>query len=202
MRQGGREGEPVEHLGDTLFGHIVILVFCPVASRNGALEALSDGFVAHDSLQAERGLVRIQVFFVLLLHLGDECAELLAVKALEQGASHFKTLLSVVVTVVLGRSAKPTRQQTVDHVADEVGLLQHAVRVSRNVRQQVVRQDSDREGQSLLLRVVEAGALLRDVVERLLSIANGLSLLKGGTQHLNHVSVIRIVDDQVLDGLI
>ena len=81
MGQGGCECKSVEHLRDTLFSDIIILILSPITSGNGALETFRDSLVAHNSLQAKAVLVRVEVFLVLLLHLSYESAKLLTIEA-------------------------------------------------------------------------------------------------------------------------
>ena len=63
----------------------------------------------------------------MLDHLLDELSEELSVQTRAEGTCHLKPLLAVVISVIFRGSAKGSNEKTIDHVADEIGLLDGAI---------------------------------------------------------------------------
>jgi len=157
--------QPIQGLRHTCLLDIVVLVFAPVARGESRLDAASHNLVLQGIGQSQRLEVGgSQLLVDVLAHVIRVLLELLSEYLSEKHASHVEALLAVVVSVVLSRPAECADEHSVGHVAHEVGLLEHAVRLRRDVWQEVALQQQRGEADTQSLLVLGLLRSLRNVV--------------------------------------
>eukprot|EP00754_Rhynchopus_humris_P041554 Rhum_TRINITY_DN25108_c0_g1::Rhum_TRINITY_DN25108_c0_g1_i1::g.181333::m.181333 len=201
VTEGAVVRQPVQHLRHSGADARVACASAPVARGHGVAEGVRHAVGALLHLLPRLELLALvhaglQLAGQLLRDLSDGDAE----ESGHEGACGVGTLVSEEVTVVFGTPSEEGLQQLVDHETDEVHLLQLAEVLHAHVGQQL--------GHQHLLRVLDTLRLLdslllagttSDEVERKRRRLDEGRPLQRGTQRLEHVSVVEVVDDVLHD---
>mmetsp|Transcript_10450 Transcript_10450/g.26295 ORF Transcript_10450/g.26295 Transcript_10450/m.26295 type:complete len:430 (-) Transcript_10450:421-1710(-) len=199
MTECGRESETVQHLSHSALG-AGGTTRAPVSGGQRVGQTFGDGFV----LDGARD-VHLTTFSQFLLeggaHLFGELTEELTEETTEKRTSQIQTLVTVVIAIVAGTTAQRTHDQTMNTVAEEVGLFGLVELTHRNVRQHLTLHDVLCVLETFVTTQTDHRTTTTDVVERHLTILNHVRLGQTGTKHVEHLPIggIEIVADVLED---
>lgn len=199
MREGRCEGESIQHLGNSCLLDITLLVLAPVACSQSTPKTSSDGVRLDGVSEVNLPLAHVELILDVLLHVLYDLAELLSEQVAQKGPSHVHALFAIVVAIILLSSPEGALNQTVYHVAHEVGLFHVALCLSRDVREQVCLEYLQSPLDTVPLVVAGCSTTPGYVVQSSILSHHAHGLLKGGAEGLTHVLVVRVIHYFVQD---
>lgn len=134
----------------------------------------------------------------MLLHISREVPEKLTEQTCKQSASHIKSLLTVVISVVLGCTSKSSCHESIAHVAHKVGFFEEATRSFVYVRQKVVFQELLRSAHMILSALLCIWTTSSNPLKGVFLGSDGRRLLDRSLQKVDHVRIGLIVNNQTL----
>lgn len=117
----------------------------------------------------------------------------------QKRARQVKPLSTKVISIVQFAPLQSSKQEPVDHVAKEVGLLVEVVGHHGDVRQHLLLEDLLSVAQPPIPLEAGGGAAPADEVERDRLVLDGESLLDGRLEHLKQLGVVPVVADVLED---
>mmetsp|Transcript_4384 Transcript_4384/g.10739 ORF Transcript_4384/g.10739 Transcript_4384/m.10739 type:complete len:763 (+) Transcript_4384:725-3013(+) len=194
MGQRRRKCKPVEHLRNP-GPHRGLRVSSPVARRKRVLQAIRDDSRLDGATR--KADVAVLVIFTLEIPHGIpvELPKQLPEEPTHERSGQIQALVPKMITIIGGSATQGHRQQSVDHVSQEIRLLELVSFVDPDVGQELPPQNVPRKSDPALAHGVLVGATLADEIECDALIHDARGLLDGGHERRHHFVVLEIVHD-------
>lgn len=206
VRQERGKSKSIEHLRDSCFKNVVVLIFAPISSGKRGTKTTSDSFrfdVLFESQAFGIELLTVNILLQVLLHVRDHLSELHSEDHFQQCSSHIQSLLSVVISIVFGRSSKVGLEKSVGHVTSEIGFLELVTLGDADMRKHVRLENFTSESESLVSVVLMDGSTeLSNIIKTIILALVPDCILKGWSECLLHSSVCWIGEHHVHDLLL